>query len=133
MPDEAPSRPPAGPADDELEFDLDAWKAIVELDPDGEAGLVKELADTFIGDAEDKLAELRGCLSASDAAGVHRLTHQLKSSAATLGLLRMSRISRTIDEDARRGGLETATRLLGALEAAYASGRDWLRARVGER
>jgi HPt (histidine-containing phosphotransfer) domain-containing protein len=117
----------------DADFDLEAWRAIAELDPTGETGLVAELTDTFIRDAGEKLGELRGHLAAGDAAGVHRLTHQLKSSAATLGLMRMSRISREIDEDARRGGLDAATRLIDALETAFASGSAWLRARAPQR
>lgn len=119
----------AGPAG-EPEFDLDAFQAILELDPGGEAGLARELVDTFIQDAGQKIVQVRSRLSAGDAAGIHTLTHQLKSSAATLGLTLLSRISRTIDDDARHGGLEVASRLVADLESAFASGCAWLEARV---
>ena len=116
--------------DGEPEFDLDAMQAIIELDPDGEAGLVAELVQTFVQDAGEKIAQLHQKLSSGDAAGIHALTHQLKSSSATLGLMRLSRISRTIDDDARHGSLELASRMIGELESAFAAGREWLEARV---
>jgi len=127
--DDPQPAPPAGDA----EFDLEAWRAIAELDPSGESGLVAELTETFIRDVGEKLQSLRSLLSAGDAEGIHRLTHQIKASAATLGLMRMSRISRTIDEDARRGGLETAARMLDELESTFVSGSAWLRAHAPQR
>lgn len=119
-----------GSPDGEPEFDLDAMQAIIELDPDGEGGLVAELVETFVQDAGAKIAQLRQRVASGDAAGIHALTHQLKSSSATLGLMRLSRISRTIDDDARHGGLELAARLVGELESAFASGREWLQAQI---
>ncbi|MEN9314285.1 MAG: hypothetical protein RIS35_678 [Pseudomonadota bacterium] len=108
------------------EFDLDAMQAIIELDPSGEAGLVRELVETFTQDSNQKLTQLRRHLSSGDAAAIHAVTHQLKSSSATLGLARFSRLSRAIDEDARRGGLETARKLVDELDAALVDGQAWL-------
>ena len=125
--------PKPAPQNGDAEFDLDAWRAVAELDPAGESGLVAELTETFIRDVGEKLQSLRSLLSAGDAEGIHRLTHQIKASAATLGLIRVSRISRTIDEDARRGGLEAAARMLDALDSAFASGSAWLRAHAPQR
>lgn len=112
--------------DTDPEFDLDAMQAIIELDPQGEAGLVRELVETFTQDSNEKMAQIRSHLASGNAAAIHALTHQLKSSAATLGLARFSRLSRAIDEDARHGGLTVARELVDALGEALANGQAWL-------
>jgi len=119
------------PSHDEPEFDDASIEAVLSLDPDGELGLVKELVETFRHDAAAKLTGLRERITAGDAAGVHALTHQLKSSAGSLGLARVMHLSRVIDEDSRRGGLERATALIDELEACLASGLSWLEAKAG--
>lgn len=122
--------PPSVYYDAEPEFDQACIKAIIELDPTGEAGLVKELHDTFVEDSSDKLARIRQLVETNDPAGIHALTHQLKSSAATLGLARLSRISRLIDDDARKGGMERARALVAPLGEAVVAGQAWLARQV---
>lgn len=112
--------------DTDPEFDLDAIQAIIELDPQGEAGLVRELVETFTQDSNEKMTQIRSHLATGDAAAIHALTHQLKSSAATLGLAKFSRLSRAIDEDARHGGLEITRLLVDELGEALAAGQVWL-------
>ena len=119
------------PSHDEPEFDDASIEAVLSLDPDGELGLVKELVETFRHDAQAKVAGLRERIAAGDAAGVHTLTHQLKSSAGSLGLARVMRLSRDIDEDSRRGGLERAIALIDALESGLETGLVWLEAKAG--
>lgn len=111
---------------DEPEFDIACLQSVANLDPDGEIGLIRELAATFSRDSQEKIDGVRRQLETGDAGAIHALTHQLKSSSGTLGLLRVYRLSRQIDDDARQGGLAVARELFGQLEQALVSGRAWL-------
>lgn len=122
--DSRPDGAAASPAD--AEFDVACLKAVAALDPNGEIGLIRELATTFARDSQEKIDGIRRQLDAGDAGAIHALTHQLKSSSGTLGLLRVYTLSRQIDDDARKGGLTVAQALFGQLETALASGRAWL-------
>lgn len=118
---------------DEAEFDLACLESVAALDADGALGLIKELVSTFERDSQEKIDSVRRQLQAGDAAAIHALTHQLKSSSGTLGLTRVYRLSRQIDDDARLGSLAQATALVGQLEEALIAGRAWLREFAGRR
>ena len=112
--------------DEADEFDLEIFSGVRALDPDGATGLLRELVDAFLSDVDEKLPRIRASIDAADAASLHAITHQMKSSAGSLGLMRVSRLCREIDEDARTGGVSRGATLLSTLEAALGSARDWL-------
>lgn len=120
-------------AGSDAEFDLACLESVAALDADGALGLINELVSTFERDSQEKIDGVRRQLQAGDAAAIHALTHQLKSASGTLGLSRVYRLSRQIDDDARLGGLAQATALIGQLEEALIAGRAWLREFAGKR
>jgi HPt (histidine-containing phosphotransfer) domain-containing protein len=66
---------------------------------------VRELIDTFTESAPPLLAELQSALAAGDAVTVHRAAHTLKSSAASLGALRLADEAAGIEVAAKGGEL----------------------------
>ena len=112
--------------DEADEFDLEIFSGVRALDPDGATGLLRELVEAFLSDVDEKLPRIRASIDAADAASLHAITHQMKSSAGSLGLMRVSRLCREIDEDARTGGVSRGATLLSTLESALGSARDWL-------
>jgi HPt (histidine-containing phosphotransfer) domain-containing protein len=66
----------------------------------GDADLYVELLDTFLADADLYLGELR---TASDATGLARAAHSLKSNALTVGAAELAERCRALEADARGG------------------------------
>jgi two-component system sensor histidine kinase/response regulator len=67
---------------------------------------VRELVDTYVGEAGGHLAALDEAVAAGDAAAVVRPAHTLKSSSASVGAMRLSELCRGIEETSRAGRLD---------------------------
>jgi len=69
----------------------------------GEQGesFVREMAQLFLDESRKSVAALREASAAGDWKQVSRLTHSLKSSAATLGLMRLSAACSALEMDTR--------------------------------
>lgn len=87
-----------------------------------EADVTRDLVRTFLQSAEDLLREAREGLAKNDARVVQRVAHTLKSSAGTLGALRLSELARDLEASLAGGG--RATR-----EAVDALAEEYARAR----
>lgn len=84
---------------------------------------VADLIETFLADAPQLLATLRG----PDADEVRRAAHTLKSNAATFGATRLSELSRELEFLAKTGDLSGASDLAAGIEAEYALVAEELR------
>jgi histidine phosphotransfer protein HptB len=73
---------------------LDELRAMTGDDP----ALYAELLDTFLSDADLYLAELT---AATDAAGLVRPAHSLKSNAMNVGATELAEVCRALEADAR--------------------------------
>ncbi len=111
--------PPAGPP----RLDAGALARLRELDPDGRHGVVTRVLTAF----ETSLARMTGQLEAErGAAGnpvaVANVAHTLKSSAASVGALELSRVCSEVERrlrDGQPGDLDAdIARLLAAAEPA---------------
>jgi HPt (histidine-containing phosphotransfer) domain-containing protein len=85
-------------------------------DANGE-DLVSELATMFLGEADDRILELRGALSDADADALYRSAHNLSGSSAYLGATDLALLCRTLATDSERGDLRRAQSLLEAVES----------------
>ena len=95
------------------------------------AEFVTELVDTFLEEAPQILAELRGARADADADRFRRAAHSLKSNSLTFGALALGAIARDIElrglaADAAVDG--AALDALNALDAAYAQAAAALKA-----
>ncbi len=72
----------------------------------GDTDFVRELVETYVGEAAGHLAALDAAIAAGDAAALVRPAHTLKSSSASVGAMRLAALSRTIEETSRGGALE---------------------------
>lgn len=87
-----------------------------------EADVTADIVRTFLQSAEDLLREAREGVERSDARVVARVAHTLKSSAGTLGAMRLSELARDLETSLAGGG--HATR-----EAVDALAEEFARAR----
>ncbi|HEX4010682.1 MAG TPA: PAS domain S-box protein [Solirubrobacteraceae bacterium] len=86
-------------------------------DPETEAAL----AVMFLDQAAERIPALQEAIEGQDAERVHRLAHGLKGSAATVGAVRMSELSRDLCELAAGGVTATAAEIHTELAAALSA------------
>ncbi len=69
----------------------------------GDEAFVRDLVETFAGEAEVHLGALAEAAERRDAAGAVRPAHTLKSSGAIIGAIRLSELCRAIEAAGRAG------------------------------
>jgi len=77
--------------------------ALTRLERFGGIKLLDEMIALFLENARDRLAAAAAGLDAGDAAAIENAMHALKSSAAQLGALRLSRLCEQAETIARGG------------------------------
>lgn len=73
----------------------------------GDRAFVVELIETYLADGAVQLDEIEAMVAAGDAAGVVRPAHTLKSSSATLGVLRLASVAAALERAGRSGSLDS--------------------------
>jgi HPt (histidine-containing phosphotransfer) domain-containing protein len=82
-----------------------------------------ELADAFLEEAPDRLAELRQGAEAGDAALAGRAAHTLKANGMTFGAVELASLCRRLETAARDGELDANRDLIDR------AGAEWERVR----
>jgi HPt (histidine-containing phosphotransfer) domain-containing protein len=88
-------------------FDESAIERLRKVAGDQGATFVTEMAQLFLHESRKSVADIRKGCAAGDWKQVTRLAHSLKSSAATLGLMRLSAACKALEADTR-GSVHTA-------------------------
>jgi HPt (histidine-containing phosphotransfer) domain-containing protein len=104
---------------------------LTELDGMGEraVALVDRAVRNFVDGFPDTVQSLRRAVGSADAATVRQLTHKLRGSALTLGVLRVAAIAQELEDLADGGTVEGGELLVDRLTAAGAEASDVLVAR----
>ncbi len=123
---EAPA-PPATPPAAAPVFDGQALERLAAL---GEPGFVREIVQVFLAEAPARLEAARGALERGDLSALERLAHSLKSSAATLGGLRLASTCEALERVARQRDAAASGPLLARLCEDVAALEPCLRAHV---
>jgi two-component system, sensor histidine kinase and response regulator len=90
---------------------------------------VRELVQTYLGEAPGQLDGIAAAVGGSDAAALVRPAHTLKSSSATLGAARLSAVARRLEMAGRSGALdESATADLATVQDEWRAASDALTA-----
>jgi HPt (histidine-containing phosphotransfer) domain-containing protein len=76
----------------------------------GDRDFVVELIDTYLTDAAQHVAEVEAAIGGSDATGLVRPAHTLKSSSATLGAARLAATARRLEMAGRAEALGDGVR-----------------------
>jgi CheY-like chemotaxis protein len=86
----------------------------------GDAGFIRELIETYLGDAPGLFAQMRTALAAKDAETFRRAAHSLKSNSASLGALALSAQAKELEMMGKAANLEDAAAKLAVADAEYA-------------
>jgi HPt (histidine-containing phosphotransfer) domain-containing protein len=82
-------------------FDPDAIDKLRSVAGDNASTFVAEMAQLFLDETLESLERLQAATTQEDWKQVTRIAHSLKSSAATLGLMRLSGACRALELDTR--------------------------------
>ena len=99
------------------DYESDMIEQIREMD-DAEGSLLREIVDTFLADAPERLAECDAAFAAGDQERLHRVAHTLKGSSSNLGLIGIAAAANQIVDSIRSGGQASAAEV-DALHAAW--------------
>ncbi|MCK6447697.1 MAG: Hpt domain-containing protein [Planctomycetes bacterium] len=89
-------------------LDLNVVQALRDLGGDDEPGLFDEVVELFLTDAQTNVSKLSAAFAASDAKELQRVAHSLKSSAANVGAMHLSKLSFEVEKLGRAGTCEGA-------------------------
>ncbi len=89
-------------------IDMNVFNTLKESTGDDFIG---ELIDAFLNDAPDLLAQMRSSLAGSDADGLRRAAHSMKSNAATFGAMELSALAKEVEMMGREKNLEVGNRI----------------------
>ena len=107
--------------------------ALTRLERFGGVKLLDEMIALFLVNARERLAATAAGLGAGDAAAIENAMHSLKSSAAQLGAMRLSRLCEQAETTARGGTPMDVVPLLDECCEELARVDAWLAAVRGER
>ena len=82
-------------------------------------GFLAKLLKTFLDSASGLRVRIRDGAAAADADAVARAAHQLKSSSAQVGAVRLSAVCKDLEAHARAGSLAEVTALLESFELEF--------------
>jgi two-component system, sensor histidine kinase and response regulator len=87
-------------------LDAGALAGLRELDPQGRNGLLERVVKAFQESLARLSPQLRSAMAAGDLKGVRHVAHTLKSSAASIGALRLAALCGELEAAVRGGALE---------------------------
>ena len=94
----------------------------------GGAKLLTQMIRLFLENAPTRIEQTRKGVAENNQKEAERGVHSLKSSAANVGAMRVSRTAAQMEEMAARGDLTSVAGLMQGLEAEYAAARERLAA-----
>jgi HPt (histidine-containing phosphotransfer) domain-containing protein len=101
-------------------IDLEAIKALAELNPDDNGEFLKEIIMIFLEDTPQRIAELEESLKTGDTSRFVRAAHSIKGSSANMGTMVLRRTAEQLEQHAKHSGLADTEELLGRLRTDYA-------------
>jgi CheY-like chemotaxis protein/HPt (histidine-containing phosphotransfer) domain-containing protein len=99
----------------------------------GDPDFIRELIDTYLSDAPELFAQMRGALTSGDAETFRRAAHSLKSNSASLGALVLSAQAKELEFMGKAGTLEGAAAKIAAADVEYARVKAALENKRGAR
>ncbi len=96
-------------------LDAQALARLHELDPGGQAGLVRRILATYAQSLQRLLAQLAAARAAGDREGMRHAAHTLKSSSASVGALELSALCAQAEAGLRDGDTAALPALLDRL------------------
>ena len=114
-------------------LDRSVLDSLKELQEDGDPDIIEEVGGLFLKHSPDKIAAIKKATASGDAKGLQIASHSLKSSSAYVGAMRLSAMSKNLEDMARSGSLEGASQKASVLEAEYERVKTALEAEISAR
>jgi DNA-binding response OmpR family regulator len=108
---------PSGSGTKEPALNAEVLRVLGSSAPD--ESFLPKLVETFLRSASGLRVRIRDGAAAADADAVARAAHQLKSSSAQVGAVRLSAVSKELETHAREGSLAAVTALLESFEREF--------------
>ncbi len=99
--DRAPTVPAALPEAGDSVLDGQALERLRELDPQGQNRLMERVVKAFESSVARLMPQLREALAANELGGIRHVAHTLKSSSASIGAMKLSRLCSEVETRAR--------------------------------
>ena len=112
------------------EIDEKALEEIRKLQGSGTPDLLESIVDRYLKDAPRLLQSMREAAATANGDALRRAAHTLKSTSATLGVIRLAQHCREIENRARSGRVADAGQWLNLVENELALVRVALRGRI---
>jgi two-component system, sensor histidine kinase and response regulator len=100
-------------------LDRSILASLRELQEMGEPDIVLEIGGLFLKYSPDKISAIETAVKTNDAKALQVAAHSLKSSSAYIGALRLSNMSRDLEEMGRSGRLDGAASKVKDLKVEY--------------
>ncbi len=97
----APAQTSAGGVADDGVLDAQALERLRELDPNGENHLMERVVSAFDSSVARLMPQIDEALHSNDLAGIRHVAHTLKSSSASIGAMKLSRMCSDLETRAR--------------------------------
>jgi HPt (histidine-containing phosphotransfer) domain-containing protein len=114
-------------------LDRSVLDSLKELQEDGDPDIIEEVGGLFLKHSPDKIAAIKKATASGDAKGLQIASHSLKSSSAYVGAMRLSSMSKSLEDMARSGNLEGASQKASILVAEYERVKTALEAEISAR
>jgi CheY-like chemotaxis protein/HPt (histidine-containing phosphotransfer) domain-containing protein len=107
-------------------------KGLRAMDPDGSSAFLRRLVGAYLKNAEADLAQLAAGVTATDAEGLRKGAHRLKSASANLGAMGLATLCRELEAETRAGQLDRAGSMVAAIRVEHARVAAALNEQIGE-
>ncbi|ACN17381.1 sensory box histidine kinase/response regulator [Desulforapulum autotrophicum HRM2] len=101
--------------------------AIQELQIEGEPSIVDKVIKVYLESSTVLIAKLRKSLDVNDIEALQRNAHSLKSSSANVGAVKLSKMSKELEENCRFDHLENAPELITLIENEFVKVNEGLK------
>jgi PAS domain S-box-containing protein len=111
---------PGGQGDAELDstvLDAEALERLRELDPNGENRLMERVVNAFESSVGRLMPQLQDALNTNELGGIRHVAHTLKSSSASIGAMKLSRMCSDVESRARHEQSEGMPERIANLQA----------------
>lgn len=115
LPDASGAGAASGGSSAVAELDPEALLRLRELDPTGASKLMERVVSAFNGSSARLVLQLEAAKVGPDAAVIRHVAHTLKSSSASVGAVKLSRLCAEMEAMARQGRTEDMEEAIAAL------------------
>lgn len=107
-------------------IDQQAIENLRALNPGDNDEFLREIANIFLEDTPQRIAELDQSLAAGDVPKFTRAAHSIKGSSANLGAIGLRAVAEELEHQARTSGLANVTELLARIKTEFSRAQSAL-------